>query len=301
MERRIFWYEALLLWGIGTACAGLELWLVHFPPEFLTPQLYIRFQTQSSIVVSTALVAQFGVQLAVATCVGLWAAHQVDLGAPVLEAWLQNKQPLPSLRRFLVPVIGVAILLSICSDLTDLSVFHPNRKQRTAELTAFFQTQEGLKLQQQLDKLEPPPRRMSTFSQALFYIQNAVNGGIYDQLFMVSVFALVLLQVTRTSRSGPGTRVLWVAILIVTIIRAISLLVWQSNPSEIDQIIQAIFPTHRDPFSLIAARSLIRMVPSSLALGWLYVRHGIEAAIVTSFIAALFGHLLFIYVFLRFI
>jgi hypothetical protein len=300
MQRRIFWYEFLLLWGIALVGTMLELLLTRFPAEALANQLYIPFHLQSAVGVSIALTAQVGLQLAVATGVGLWAAHQVGLGAPVLEAWLQNKPVRQLLRHLVLPVVLTALLVSVFSNLPDLSAFHPNRRQRTAELTAFLQTAEGMKLQEQIGKLEPPPRRLTFFSQTLFYTESAVAGGIYDQLFMVSVFIMLLIQTRRMRGSGPDTKLLWGAILIVSAIRAINPVVRQSSPSQIDQIMLAAFPTHRDSLSLVAVRDLLRMVPSGGVLGWLYVRYGIEAAILASFLGAVLGYLLMIHLFVYF-
>lgn len=301
MQRRIFWYEFLLLWGIAVASTMLGLLLTRFPAESLVTQLYIPFHSRSSAAVSIALTVQIGIQLAVATGVGLWAAHRIGLGAPVLEDWLQKKPVSRQLRPLLLPVILIALLVSVVSNLSDLSVFHPNRKQRTAELVAFLQTPEGLKLQQQIEKLEPPPRRMTASAETLFYTESTVTSGIYDQLFMVSVFVLLLLQIRRVRPSSPDTKLLWAAIIIVTAVRAVNLIMQQSTPSQIDQIMLANLPTHRDPGWLVAARGLLRMVPSSLALGWLYVRYGIEAVMLASFVGALLGYLLLTHVFVHFV
>jgi hypothetical protein len=301
MQRRVFWYEFWLLWGIATGGAALELWRADFPREILAAQSFIPLHGESGFVALLMLTAQISIELAVATGVGLWAAHQVGLGVPVLEGWLRHR-PLrsQSLRPLVLPVISIALLLAVFSDLPDLSVFHPNRRQRTAELTAFLQTPDGLKFQEQIDKLQPPPKRLTLFSEAILYAQTAVSTGVYDQLFMVSVFVLLLLQIRGTRGSIPDRKLLWAAIVIVTAIRATSLIVQQSTPSQIDQIILAVFPTHRDPLSLVAARGLVRMAPASLASGWLYVRHGIEAAILASFLSAVLAYPLLIHVLIHF-
>ncbi len=135
MQRRLFWYEFLLLWGIAVVGTTSELLLTHFPGKFFAPQLYVSLHKESSSAVLIALTAQIGIQLAVATGVGLWAAHRLGLGAPVLEVWLQRTPTVQFLRRL--------ILLAVVSNLPDLSVFHPNRSQRTAEFTAFFKVQTG--------------------------------------------------------------------------------------------------------------------------------------------------------------
>jgi hypothetical protein len=300
MQRRVFWYEFWLFWGIATGGAALELWRADLPREILATQSFIPVHGESSFVALLTLTAQIGVELAVATGVGLWAAHQAGLGAPVLEGWLRDRPLSQSLRPLVLPVISIALLLAIFSDLPNLSILHPNRKQGTAEFTAFLQTPDGLKFQEQIDKLQPPPKRLTLFSEAILYAQTAVSTGVYDQLFMVSVFVLLLLQIRGTRGSIPDRNLLWAAIVIVTAIRAASLVVQQSTPSQIDQIILAVFPTHRDPFSLVAARGLVRMVPASLALGWLYVRYGIEAALLASFVGAVLAYPLLIHVFIHF-
>ncbi len=117
---------------------------------------------------------------------------------------------------------------------------------------------------------------------------------------MVSVFALLLSQIGNTDSSGPDTKRLWSAIIIATAIGAIGVTIRQFTPSQIDRIWLAVFPNHRDAFLLLFGRDLLRTIPQSLALGWLYVRYGIEAVIVTSFLGSILGYLLFIHVFVKF-
>ncbi len=299
MDRRIFWYEFLILWGIVMVGDAIQLLLVRVPPAFLATQLYFPLHPESSAAIWITYIVQVGIQFAIATAVGLWAAHRIGLGTPVLEAWLQKRPVRPSLRALLLPVIGTALLLSVFSNLPDFSTFHPNRKQRTAEVTAFFETDKGRMLEEQLDKLEPPPRRLTVVSQTLSYAESAVSSGIYGQLFMVSIFVLLALQIRKTRGLGSDTKVFWAGIVIVTAIRAIGLIVRQLTPSQIDQTMLAVFPNHRDPFLLVAARGLLPMIPSSLSLGWLYVRYGLEAAILAGFMASVLGYLMFVHVFVH--
>src|SRR5260370_36927312 len=147
MQRRLFWYEFLLLWGIAVVGTTSELLLTHFPGKFFAPQLYVSLHKESSSAVLIALTAQIGIQLAVATGVGLWAAHRLGLGAPVLEVWLQRTPTGQFLRRLILPVVSGALLLAVVSKLPDLSVFHPTRWARTAGLTAVVRSSDRLTFQ----------------------------------------------------------------------------------------------------------------------------------------------------------
>jgi hypothetical protein len=54
-----------------------------------------------------------------------------------------------------------------------------------------------------------------------------------------------------------------------------------------------------DPFWLVIGRTLLRTVPSAVGFGWLYVRRGIESAILSAFVASVVSHLLFVFVAVR--
>jgi hypothetical protein len=54
-----------------------------------------------------------------------------------------------------------------------------------------------------------------------------------------------------------------------------------------------------DPFSLVVARALLRTVPGAVGLGWLYVRRGIESAILGAFVASVVAHVLVVFVAVR--
>lgn len=300
MQRRIFWYEFLLLWGIAVTGTISGLLLSQLPAEALATQLYFPFQSQSTVAVSIALTAQIGLQLAVATGVGLWAAHRVGLRASVLEEWLQRKPVGESLRALLLPVIMAALLVSMFSNLPVLSVLNPNRKERAAELDAFFQTAQGIKYGEQLRK-SSPSQPMTRFSQTLTYTDSALTGEIFDALFMLSVFVLLFRQI-RGMHAVRNTEFFWAAIIAVAAIRGIDLVAGQLISTNIDQTLNTLMGLHitRDPFSLVAFRGVLRLVPSKVVLGWLYVRYGIEAAILASFLGAVLGYLLLIHLFVYF-
>lgn len=207
MPRRIFYYEFLLLWGVAVVGAMLELFLTRFPADSLASQLYIPLHFQSSVAVSIAFTAQVGLEFAVATCVGLWAAHRLGLGAPILEGCLQKKPVSQQLRSLVLPVILSALFISVFSNLPVLSALNPNQEQRAAELEAFWKTPQARQLEAALERTTPS-RRITPFSRAFTYANSALSGEVYNALFMVSVFALLFRQIRKTSCSADDNKII---------------------------------------------------------------------------------------------
>jgi hypothetical protein len=300
MQRRIFWHEFLFVWGGAVAVTTVSFLLADFPPAALALQLFVPFHSQSTVVMLIAVIGQVGVQFAVATSVGLWAAHQVGLGAPILEGWLQNKHVERNLLPPLVPILVTAIVVAMFWTLPNLSIFHPNQKRMAAEVTEFSQSPAGAKVGDELGKLTAR-RPVTAVSLTVSYLDAAINGELYDRLFMVSVFVLLASQVGGGGSAAARHKILLGAVLAVTLLGTANRLLEEWTSTQIySSALKGIQITH-DPFWLIAVRRLLLRVPSNLGFGWLYVRYGIESSILASFIAAVAAHLFLIFVLIHFL
>ena len=300
MQRRIFWREFLFMWGGVVTVTTLSFLLVDFPPAALALQLFVPFHSQYMVVMLIAVIVQVGVQFAVATSVGLWAAHQVGLGAPVLEAWLGSKHVGRNLLPPLVPILVTALVAAMFWNLPNLSIFHPNQKQMAAEVTEFSNSPAGAKAGDELGKLAAR-RHVTAVSLTVSYLDAAINSELYDRLFMVSVFALLISQVGGRGSAAARRKMLLGAVLAVTLLGTANRLLQEWTATQIySRALKGIQITH-DPFWLIAVRHLLLRVPSNLGFGWLYIQYGIESSILASFIAAVAAYLFFIFVLIHFL
>src|SRR6266704_2854221 len=90
MDRRIFWYEFLILWGIVMVGDAIQLLLVRVPPAFLATQLYFPLHPESSAAIWITYIVQVGIQFAIATAGGLAskaAGEAVAPGAAAPRNW----------------------------------------------------------------------------------------------------------------------------------------------------------------------------------------------------------------------
>jgi hypothetical protein len=290
MQKRIFWSEFFFLWIGGITLTALTLFLADFPPAALALQLLFPFQSQSTAIMLAALVAQSAVQMAVATGVGLWAAHQFGMGAPVLETWFRSKPQKRVALPPLLPIIVIAIAVAMIGRLPDLSIFNPNRKQRAAEVTEIVQSPVGAKLGDMAGE-RVARRRFTPFLETVSFLDDAINGEIYARLFMISVLVLLLSRLSRQRGTVPSDNIVWSAILVTILIRAVYLLTLERTSAQMySSLLNGIHLT-QDPFWLIAVRRVFGIVPSYLGFGWLYIKYGIESSILAHFITAVAGSL----------
>ncbi len=292
-QRRIFWREFFWLWTIAAVLGALSLLLVHFPLAGLARQLFIPFHSESTALMLVAVTAQNSFELAISIGVGLWAAHRVGLGAPVLEAWLRNESVRPYLRAPIVPILLTAVLFVVCSTLANSSVFHPNRKQDAAAANELLNSPVMAKVGEQIDRIGlGGSGSISPVSEIISSLASAISGELTAQLFEVSVVILLLAQLFGKPNRVPEQKFFLAAILLVVLMHtALYLLMEHKNTLVISEIFKrAGLPFRVGPIWLSAAQISVSKFPTGFALGWLYVSYGIETSIVASFGAAILNH-----------
>ena len=300
MQRRFFLYEFLCLSVAGVAFLALSFRLADYPPGGLARFLFIPFHSQSTAIMLGAVIAQSALQTGIACAAGLWAAHRVGLGAPILETWLRTKRLGRATFTPLAPIVVIAILAAIFWRLPDLSIFNPRRAQIAAEATAFAQSPASAQLEEMARSLMGRGR-LTAFSKTVAFVANAFNVEIYDRLFMISVAVLLLSHLWDKRGTPPREKILWASILAVTLVHAASLALIQWISARSHSSMYAGFLTTHDPFWLIEVRRLLRIVPMDLGFGWLYVQYGIESSILANFISAAAASLLLTFVMIHFI
>ncbi len=297
MEKRLFWREFWLLWSAGAITGSIFAALVRIPTTPVATILLLRGYSQKPLLVGTEAI-EITVELAIAVSCGLLAAHRIGLGAPIIEKWLCGGPIKSQVRSLLVPFLVVGILLAVISMLPNLSVFHPNRQLARHEAARISESPDGAKLAEKLGRFVDE-RPLTLTSLTVSYLNAAIRGELISRLFLLSIIALIFAKITGSPSGTASNRVLFSAVLGVAAIGAIANVAWQAATTKMIFSSLGVIKIVHDSFWLVIARAFLRTVPGAVGFGWLYVRRGIESAILSAFVASVFAHLLFVLVAVR--
>jgi hypothetical protein len=292
LRKSIFWREFFFLWAVGVGLTAISIFFVSLPPAGLARNLFIPLHTHSASLIIITLILQSSFQIGIEVGIGLLAANQVGLGAPILEAWLQDRPIRPHLRAPLIPIVFIVLLFMACTTFSNSSFFHPNRRQATAMANQMMDSPATSKMLQEMDKLGlVGSKPVTNLSMAISDLENAVGGG-FNRLFEVSVISLLFMQVFGKPEEDKRWRYLLPAVLLIAVCRvAENVLLERENALLYLHIFENFGLPHLvDPTWLIVARTSMRLFPTALALGLLYVRYGLESSILASVLAAVSSH-----------
>jgi hypothetical protein len=296
-SKRLFWLQFWLLWGAGVITSAIVTALVRIPTTPLATLLLLRNHSQRPLLLGVEAI-EITVELAIAVSCGLFAAHRVGLGAPILEKRLRGEKIRSQLRSLLVPTFLVGILIALVSMLPSLRVFHPNRQLAHQEAQRISESPDGAKLAEKLGRFVND-RPLSLPSLTVWYMHAAIRGELISGLFLLSVIALIFAKIAGSPSGAASNRVLLSAVLGVAAIGAITHVAWLRVTTAMIVSSLGFTGIVHDSFWLVVARALLQTVPSAVGLGWLYVRHGIESAILGAFVASVVAYLLFVLVVVR--
>lgn len=199
-----------------------------------------------------------------ATAIGLFVARRIGLGAPYLESWLDGApRPTEPFSSIVRPALFWATVTAVIAFAIDgffryaLAVDFP-----APEIHA---------------RIAVPWWRSALAS---FWAPWAEE--IFDRLFLLSLVAWLLMLVMKLFRLPEG-RGRWIALGIATVGTAL-FFGWYHIDNE------ALFANPVP--SIVALRTVLIILPVGLAFGWLYVRRGLEAAILSHFVIDLIVHAL---------
>jgi membrane protease YdiL (CAAX protease family) len=101
---------------------------------------------------------------------------------------------------------------------------------------------------------------------------------IFDRLFLLSLLAWLGMKLFRVSAKGRGR---WTALWIANLATALFFGWYHISNEEL----------FVDPVPLIVGlRTVLIVLPAGLAFGWIYIRRGLEAAILSHFIIDVIVH-----------
>ena len=136
--------------------------------------------------------------------------------------------------------------------------------------------------------------RITLTSLTVSWLNTAIRVELISRLFLLSIIALIFAKITGSPPGTASNRVLFSAVLGVAVIGAIADVAWRSATTKMIFSSFGVINIVHDSFWLVSARALLRTIPGAVGFGWLYVRRGIESAIVSAFVVSVFAHLLFV-------
>jgi hypothetical protein len=192
--------------------------------------------------------------------IGLWVARKIGLGAPYLESWLDGApRPAQPVSSIVWPALFWAIVTAIVAFGID----------------AYFRYALGV--------TTPAPEihariAVSWWRSGLAGLWAPWAEEIFDRLFLLSLLAWLGMKLFRVSGEGRGR---WVALWIANFATALFFGWYHISNEEL-----FVNPV---PF-IVALRTVLIVLPAGLAFGWIYIRRGLEAAILSHFFIDVIVH-----------
>jgi membrane protease YdiL (CAAX protease family) len=200
------------------------------------------------------------VLLVPAAGLGLLVARRIGLGAPYLESWLDGA-PRPAEPPS--SIVGPALFWAAVTALVAFGI------------DAFFRYGLGVDF--------PAPEihariNVSWWRSGLASFWAPFAEEIVDRLFLLSLVAWLGMKLFRVSGEGRGRSIaLWIATVATALFFG-----WYHIGNE--QLFAAVVPP------VVALRTVLIILPVGLAFGWLYMRRGLEAAILSHFVIDVIVH-----------
>ena len=194
--------------------------------------------------------------------IGLLVAPKIGLGAPYLESWLDGApRPTQPLSSIVWPALFWATVTAIIAFAID----------------AFFSYALGV--------ITPAPEihariAVSWWRTGLASLWAPWAEEIFDRLFLLSLLAWLGMKLFRVSAKGRGR---WIVLWIANFATALFFGWYHISNEEL----------FVNPVPLIIAlRTVLIVLPAGLAFGWIYIRRGLEAAILAHFFIDVIVHVI---------
>lgn len=208
-------------------------------------------------------VAQNAVMFAVIILLGMLAANRVGLGMPVLEARLRGEPVGQKIKSFLLPSILLGIIGAGLIILLDALLFNPLLMAELGDKAATLNQ----------EALQP-----AAWKGLLASFYGGINEEILLRLGLMSILVWLGRFISKTEDGRPTLVVLWVANILAAVLFGLGHL-----PAT-----AALFPIT----PLVISRAIVLNGVAGIAFGYLYFKHGLEAAMLSHFTADIILHVL---------
>ncbi|MGB7876600.1 MAG: CPBP family glutamic-type intramembrane protease, partial [Anaerolineales bacterium] len=200
---------------------------------------------------------------AVVIFIGLHAANRVGLGLPILEAKLQDEPVGGKIKALLFSSILLGIIGSIVVILLDVLVFNPLLMAELGDKAAALNQ----------EALQP-----AAWKGLLASFYGGIDEEILLRLGLMSILVWLGRFVSKTEEGRPTLTILWTSNILAAVLFGLGHL-----PAT-----AALFPI--TPLVILRAVTLNGLI--GVAFGYLYFRHGLEAAMLSHFTADIVLHVL---------
>ena len=255
-SRRYPWRTLIFLVAAGTLTGPLVipylLGLLAIAPGLIQPE-----SLQSLILSQLTENLEY---LVPGAAIGLWVARKIGLGAPYLESWLDGApRPAEPLSSIVWPALFWAAATALVAFAID----------------ALFKFAFGI--------TTPAPEihariAVAWWRSGLASLWAPWAEEIFDRLFLLSLLGWLGMKLFRVSGEGTGR---WTALWIANFATAL-FFGWYHISNE-ELFVEPV------PF-IVALRTVLIVLPVGLAFGWIYIRRGLEAAILSHFIIDIIVH-----------
>ncbi len=216
------------------------------------------------------LATQVGL-FAFAAGVGLSFANGIGLGLPILKGWLfpqeagTDARPLwPKIRAFLPVSVGIGVVGALVIVGLDTFVFQP-----------LLKSQIGIDNPLGLTTARTPAAWQGFL--ASFY--GGINEEILLRLLIMSFLAWIGRSISHTADGKPTLAVLWIANVLAAVLFGLGHLPMTSS-------LVGLTP-------LVITRAIVLNGLLGVGFGYLYMKHGLESAMLSHFCADIVLHVLF--------
>ena len=210
----------------------------------------------------TLQVIQNAVMFAVVILLGLLAANRVGLGLPILESKLRGEPIGQQIKAILLPSVLLGIFGSVLVIALDVWLFSPLLTAELGDKAAAL-------------SLSSQP---AAWKGLLASFYGGINEELLLRLGLMSIFVWIGRFVSKTGDGRPTLAVLWIANILAAVLFGLGHL-----PATATLI--PITP-------LVVARAIALNGIVGVAAGYLYYKHGLEAAMLSHFTADIVLHVL---------
>jgi len=209
-------------------------------------------------------VLQNTVLFAVVILLGLLAANRVGLGLPILETKLQGESIGQQIKAILLPSILLGVIGSVLVVALDVWVFSPALKSELGDKATAL-------------SLSSQP---AAWKGLLASFYGGINEEILLRLGLMSILAWLGRFVSKTEDGHPTLAVLWIANILAAVLFGLGHLPATAT-------LLSITP-------LVVLRAIVLNGVIGVAAGYLYFKHGLEAAMLSHFAADIVLHVLLV-------
>ncbi len=261
MKTIINWKVFFILWIASLLAAVAVL------PYTLSMQapLLEKVQLPYPLPVIVALgILQSSIMFAIAIFVGMLFAKQTTLGMPILEAATRGERTSERIRHILPlsilsGILGALFLLGL-----EYFVFQPAMVHQLGEAVAPLNLRTG---------------QPAAWKGLLASFYGGVTEELLLRLFVMSLFVWLGHFISRTADGKPTAGVIWIANILAAVLFGLG---------HLPTVAAALVPLT----PLVITRTLILNGVLGIVFGWLYWKHGLEAAMISHFSADLVLHVL---------